>query len=201
MSALPRARDVERRRFQRVKVNLLGRFMLPTREEFPCQTRDMSPGDVAIVTPVLAKLGERVVCYFDHIGRIEGRVTRTFVDGFALRFDATSRKREKLAAQLTWLANRDVLNLPEDRRHERVEVGGRMTQITLPDGRRSECRVIDISMSGAAIVLDARPPLGSPVTLGRMRARVIRHFDEGIAIEFSVVFSNTESVAERLFAT
>lgn len=175
--------------------------MLPTREEFPCQTRDMSPGDVAIVTPVLAKLGERVVCYFDHIGRIEGRVTRTFVDGFALRFDATSRKREKLAAQLTWLANRDVLNLPEDRRHERVEVGGRMTQITLPDGRRSECRVIDISMSGAAIVLDARPPLGSPVTLGRMRARVIRHFDEGIAIEFSVVFSNTESVAERLFAT
>jgi len=29
---------------------------------------------------------------------------------------ATPRKRDKLAAQLTWLANRQILNLPEDRR-------------------------------------------------------------------------------------
>ncbi|MCS4109623.1 hypothetical protein M2199_006253 [Bradyrhizobium elkanii] len=27
----------ERRRFQRVKVHLLGRYMLPDRREFPCQ--------------------------------------------------------------------------------------------------------------------------------------------------------------------
>ena len=35
----------ERRRFQRVKVHLLGRYMLPDRREFPCQIINMSPGD------------------------------------------------------------------------------------------------------------------------------------------------------------
>ena len=33
---------------------------------------------------------------------------------------ATPRKRDKLAAQLTWLANRSTLGLPEDRRHDRI---------------------------------------------------------------------------------
>ena len=33
----------ERRRFQRVRVNLLGRYMLADRREFPCQVTDMSP--------------------------------------------------------------------------------------------------------------------------------------------------------------
>ena len=34
----------ERRRHQRVKVNLLGRYMLADRREYPCQVVDMSPG-------------------------------------------------------------------------------------------------------------------------------------------------------------
>jgi hypothetical protein len=33
----------ERRRFQRVKVNLLGRYMLSDRREFPCHVANMSP--------------------------------------------------------------------------------------------------------------------------------------------------------------
>ena len=37
----------ERRRHQRVKVNLLGRYMLADRREFPCQVINMSPGGMA----------------------------------------------------------------------------------------------------------------------------------------------------------
>lgn len=33
-----RALSEERRRFQRVRVNLLGRYMLAGRREFPCQS-------------------------------------------------------------------------------------------------------------------------------------------------------------------
>jgi hypothetical protein len=33
----------ERRRHQRVRVNLLGRYMLPDRREYPCQVSNMSP--------------------------------------------------------------------------------------------------------------------------------------------------------------
>ena len=97
---------------------------------------------------------------------------------------ASPRKRDKMAAQLTWLANKDILNLPEDRRHERVVPDNRHSTVVLDDGRRYNCKIIDISLSGAAIELAVRPAMGTPVTLGRMRARVIRHFQDGVAVEF-----------------
>src|ERR1700742_2728764 len=107
-SILPAAE--ERRRFQRVKVHLLGRYMLPDRREYPCQVINMSPGGVALLAPGIGNIGERVVVFFDHIGRIEGKITRLLDNGFAMTVGATPRKREKLAAQLTWLANREILN-------------------------------------------------------------------------------------------
>src|SRR5437588_4090572 len=48
----------EQRRFQRVRVNLLGRYMLADRREFPCQVLDMSPGGMAIIGPVSGKRSE-----------------------------------------------------------------------------------------------------------------------------------------------
>ena len=100
-----RALGEERRRFQRVRVDLLGRYMLPDRREFPCQVVNMSPGGMALVAPVSGQPGERVIAYVDHLGRLEGHVARIFQNGFAMTIAATPRKRDKLAAQLTWLAN------------------------------------------------------------------------------------------------
>ena len=110
----------ERRRHQRVRVNLLGRYMLVDRREFPCQVINMSPGGIAMIAPVSGQPGERVIAYIDHLGRLEGIIARQFLNGFAMTIAATPRKRDKLAAQLTWLANRSILNLPEDRRHDRI---------------------------------------------------------------------------------
>jgi hypothetical protein len=90
--------------------------MLADRREYPCQITDMSPGGMALIAPVSANPGERVIAYVDHLGRLEGTIARNFNNGFAMTIGATSRKRDKLAAQLTWLANRHILNLPEDRR-------------------------------------------------------------------------------------
>src|SRR6202521_657015 len=105
---------------QRVKVDLLGRYMLEDRREFPCQVVNMSPGGMAVIAPQCGRLGERVVAYIDHVGRLEGMIARIFPSGFSMTIAASQRKRDKLAAQLTWLANRHILDLPEDRRHPRV---------------------------------------------------------------------------------
>jgi hypothetical protein len=172
-------------RFQRVKVSVLGRYMLADRREFPCQVLEMSPGDAAVIAPVAGKVGEKVIAYLDHIGRIEGTIVDPIDGGFVMDVAASPRKRDKMAAQLTWLANKDVLNLPEDRRHERVVPDNRHSTVVLDDGRRYNCKIIDISLSGAAIELAVRPAMGTPVTLGRMRARVIRHFQDGVAVEFA----------------
>jgi hypothetical protein len=171
-------------RFQRVKVSVLGRYMLADRREFPCQVLEMSPGDAMVVAPVAGMVGEKVIAYLDHLGRIEGAITELIEGGFTLQIAASSRKRDKMAAQLTWLANKDILDLPEDRRHERVVPDIRHSTVVLDDGRRYNCKIIDISLSGAAIELAVRPAMGTPVTLGRMRARVIRHFQDGVAVEF-----------------
>jgi hypothetical protein len=172
-------------RFQRVKVSLLGRYMLADRREFPCQVLEMSPGDAVVIAPVSGSAGEKVIAYLDHIGRTEGTITDAIDGGFVMDVSASPRKRDKMAAQLTWLANKDVLNLPEDRRHERVVPDIRHSSVVLDDGRRYNCKIIDISLSGAAIELSVRPAMGTPVTLGRMRARVVRHFADGVAVEFA----------------
>lgn len=172
-------------RFQRVKVSVLGRYMLADRREFPCQVLEMSPGDAVVVAPVAGGVGERIIAYLDHIGRIEGQISGEVEGGFVMEVAASPRKRDKMAAQLTWLANKDILNLPEDRRHERVVPDIRHSTVVLDDGRRYNCKIIDISLSGAAIELAVRPAMGTPVTLGRMRARVVRHFADGVAVEFA----------------
>ncbi len=178
------ARAKDRRRHQRVKVALLGRYMLEDRREFPCQTIDMSPGGVALFAPVKAPVGARVVAYVDDIGRVEGLTARHFDTGFALALNVSPLKREKLADQLTWLANRHILGLPEDRRHERIAPRNARSTLVLPDGREHLAKLIDISLSGAAMKVDAQPPIGTIVTVGRTKGRVVRQFQGGVAIEF-----------------
>jgi hypothetical protein len=175
----------ERRRFQRVRVNLLGRYMLVDRREFPCQVVNMSPGGMALIAPVAGLTGERVIAYVDHLGRLEGKIARLFQNGFAMTIGATPRKRDKLAAQLTWLANRHILDLPEDRRHGRIVPRNPVSRMIMPNGVNLTCRVIDMSLSGAGIATDERPPIGALVTLGKVPGRVVRFLDDGFAVEFT----------------
>jgi hypothetical protein len=179
----------ENRRYQRVKVDLLGRYMLEDRREFPCQVINMSPGGLALIAPACGRVGERVVAYVDHVGRLEGLIARIFPSGFSMTIAASQRKRDKLAAQLTWLANRHILDLPEDRRHERVNHRDQMVTLVLEDGTQEQCAIVDLSVSGVAVVSRHRPPIGSAVRVGKAPGRVIRHLDTGFAVEFSRVLA------------
>jgi len=179
----------ERRRFARVKLSVLGRYMLEDRREFPCQTIDINPGGVGLVAPVRGPSGSRVIVYLEHIGRIEGVIVRELENGFAMTIVAPQRKQDKLAAQLTWLINRQAFGLHEKRRHERIELANTNTVLALRDGRRLPAIVIDCSISGAAIDCGEMVPLGAEVTVGHRDARVVRHFDGGIAVEFNHLIS------------
>jgi hypothetical protein len=159
--------------------------MLADRREFPCQVVNMSPGGMALIAPASSDVGERVIAYIDHLGRLEGQIARVYQNGFAMTVAATPRKRDKLAAQLTWLANRHILNLPEDRRHGRIIPRNPMTRVVMPNGVNITVRIIDMSLSGAALKTEARPALGMLVTIGNVPGRVVRHLDEGFAVEFT----------------
>jgi PilZ domain len=173
----------DRRRHKRISVTLLGRFMRETKEEHSCKLVDISAGGAAVMASVAVPMGERVVAYFDHIGGIEGVAAREFTGGFAFRIDATRHKREKLAAQLTWLANRSDL-AAVGRRHDRITLTNGDATLQLTEGISLTCRVLDVSISGASIATPARPGLGTEVTLGKLRARVVRHHPQGLGVQF-----------------
>ena len=181
----PRAE--ERRRHSRVKVRLPGQFMRENRQEFPCITIDMSLGGVALAADEPVELAERIVAYLDHVGRVEGRVVRDFLGGFAIAMKLPSLKRDRLADQLTWLTNRQELGMPEDRRHERIRPRRSRTTLILPTGREVMASIVDVSQSGVAVSLASpvAPPVGTPVTVGTTKGHVVRLFPNGLAVEFT----------------
>jgi hypothetical protein len=149
----------------------------------------MSPGGMAVIAPQCGRLGERVVAYVDHVGRVEGVITRILPTGFSMTIVASQRKRDKLAAQLTWLANRHILDLPEDRRHQRAGAQDQTTTLVLENGTHEKCRILDLSVSGVAVISDNRPPLGALLRVGKAPGRVVRHLDNGFAVEFTRIQS------------
>jgi PilZ domain len=182
----------DRRRNKRVAVALLGRFLRTSnKQEYPCKLHDISVSGAAIMAPVELAHDERIVAYFDHIGGIEGTVVRIFDGGFAIKLAATQHKKEKLAAQLTWLINRSELDGLEARRHERNKPGNGSSTLQLTEGIVISCQVLDISISGASIGTNARPALGQEVHVGKLRARVMRHHEQGIGVMFLDVQSTT----------
>lgn len=182
------SRGYEPGAFESVSVGLSGRLMLPDLEEYDCDVVEMSPGEMNVRCVARAKQGDRIIAYIRLMGRIEGHVLTVTGDGFTMSVTATDRKREKLAAQLKWIANKHPSEMPQDRRHVRVETGAG-SRLLLENGTEMPCRIIDLSLSGAAIEVASRPPLGTPVRLGDLAGRVVRHFQEGVAIEFAHVQS------------
>lgn len=192
-----------RRQHERVEVNLLGRCMFADQEENPCEMRNVSAGGAAIISPLKGNVGEKIIIYAEQIGRIEGIITRHTQNGFAITITASARKREKLANTLAWLGRRDVLKLRDDRRSVRRVPATTETRVTLPGGRQVDCKIIDMSKTGAALAISERPPIGSRVNLGRLGGRVVRHFSDGIAIEFMRIMSEEEieQIIEEEFFT
>ncbi|MDA7945877.1 MAG: PilZ domain-containing protein [Hyphomicrobiaceae bacterium] len=158
--------------------------MRENRQEYPCQTINMSAGGIAVRAPDVGERGERIVMYVDTLGRIEGEIVRTSKDGFALKLHATRHRQEKIVSTLTWLLNKDRFVSLEARRHDRNEPKNQATKLRLPDGSELSCRVLDISLSGAAVAADVAVPTGALVMLGRTPGQVIRQNEGSVSIEF-----------------
>ncbi len=185
---------LERRRNQRFPLALLGRFMLTNKQEYVCKLVNVSVCGAEIHSDQSVETGERIIAYFDYIGGIEGIVVRSFQGGFAIELCVTEYKREKLASQISQLINRGATARNEQaRRHERFALANNKTTLKLDEHIVVEASVLDLSMSGASVSTDARPPLGTNVQLGKLRGRVVRHHNEGIGIEF-LDLQNAEAI-------
>jgi hypothetical protein len=183
----------EKRLFPRHVVPLSGRYMRADKSEHPCTVTDISVGGVAMTVPI-SKAGkvvqdERIVAHLEQLGLLEGQVLRIWTGGFAFKIVATQHKREKLAAQLTWIMNEPDLKGAAARQHERIQVTDRNSELTIAGGVVLPCLLLDVSLSGASVACRVRPDIDQEVRLGRLKARVVRHHQEGVGLQFSEILA------------
>lgn len=186
MMTLARREAPDRRRFRRLDLIIGGRLMEPSGIEHDCRTLDISPGDARIASPAPAYAGEEMIIYLKDIGRVKSQVVRVLeANTFAVKFDASVHKRERIAEQLTVLANPSA-GVSEERRNIRHNGAG-MTTIELEDGASILCEIIDFSLVGIAVrTTKPRPLIGTWVKVGAQYARVSRYIDGGFAMDFAV---------------
>lgn len=194
-SEAPQPAGAERRRTRRTAMKLNVRFLLHDGSEHSGTVTDISLGGLAINAGVQPELGSIVIAYVENFGRLEGMVSRIHSRGFAVTLTLTATKREKLQERLT--VGRKSPNVHQGRRHQRETTSG-ATRIIRSDGRELPCRVIDLSLGGVSVETAEWPALGEQVVVGKMRGRVVRHHELGIAIEFTDIPPSRGSLAEQL---
>jgi hypothetical protein len=184
-----RATPQERRRFRRLRLVLGGRLMDANGRESDCRTEDLSPGDARLASPALVQRNARVVLYLDEVGRIAGQVTRISGEReFAVVFDASAHKREKLVERLTWLLTREQLGLEGEAPGLRPFEGRGEVEIRVDGGETIIGQAIDFSLAGVTVrSLQPPPRIGAWVRLGGIHGRVARLIEGGFAVDFNTL--------------
>ncbi|MEM8936960.1 MAG: PilZ domain-containing protein [Pseudomonadota bacterium] len=180
----PNADDnADRRRHRRIQLPVKARFLAADGNEHACLVANISAGGALLRAKNPPAKGEKVVLYFDRLGRVEGKVVRANDTSFAIHYAKKRVRAHRMADGLTEMIN-------GGRRDADKRVAPRISQnsaasVKFADGRSAPCSIIDISLTGASIEIDPRPPLGEELILGRMKAKVVRRHDNGIGVVFT----------------
>jgi hypothetical protein len=178
-------------------LNLTGRYMTPDQMEYSCVLEHVNLPEMHLSTEGAFALESRIVVYLDELGRLEGEITGKTESGFVFNVDMTKPRLVKINEKLGFLQDRGDSGSTDLRRHNRIEPNQQTSHLTLSDGRTYPCEVVDISISGAAIDVEVIPTIGTYVMLGKMRGRVTRILEEGIAIEFVKILNPANLPADR----
>lgn len=171
-------------RYRTVELDLEGRYMRSSKLEYPARLKTASVAQLAFTTPEQLTIGERIIAHFEHLGGLDGEVSGKIEGGFELCLKITTRKREKLSAQLTWLLNRPLYSGLDGRKHERFAVENRSVTLRFGKNKCVECTLLDISLSGASLETLIKPEVGTQVVVGKQNAIVRRHHDRGVGVQF-----------------
>lgn len=173
----------DRRKYARVELPLKARFLDQDGVEQPCLVVNASAGGALLRAKHPPKFGQRVVLYIDELGRFEAKVIRSGDTSFAVNYEKKRAKTAKTADGLTQIVNRG--RRAQDRRAAPRIKQDAPALIHFEDGRTEKCAILDISLTGASIEINPRPPLGARLILGRMTAKVVRRHEKGVGVVFT----------------
>lgn len=153
-------------------------------QSYPFSARSVATTRAVISTEVTVERGERIALRFDSVGIRRGVVERALKDGFIVNFVEEETAAVGVDARIDWLKKKATRRAEDRRVHKRVIP--RETNAVLILGAEShlECKIRDMSCSGAAIAASVQPPVGNLLAIGSVPARVVRHFEGGFAVRF-----------------
>jgi hypothetical protein len=169
---------------------VMGRYALESRmrtggvQIFACRLQSISTTQIVASAPVLGCLAEGITVNFEPFGTMSGQVVRHVDGGFGMEIDADPEDREKLASKIDWYKKRTFAGLTDKRKHRRFMPREPRSALILANGHVLPCLIIDMSASGAAVSADVDPPIGEPLAIGRVVARVVRRLEVGFAVRF-----------------
>ena len=190
------AATVNRRKYQRSAVSLDGRLFMPAENsDQPCRILDLSAGSARVACKDVPPPSTFVMLYVEGFGRFPAVATRYHDGAIALRFDLSDARREKLTAQIRTYLEAGIAGATAPRRHKRVTApaAGRFRR---PSGEEAACSIRDLSLKGAFLETECRPPLGEVISVGPYRGGVIRHEPKGIAIQFIATPGNVMAAGD-----
>lgn len=165
---------------------------------FACRTSRVSPFRMMVDAPVTGRIGDRLTPYFGDFGHLEGEISDIQGGEFLLELSMTGIMRRKMADKLAWLEQMQKdIRVQDVRKQARIIPANPHALLTLADGSRKECFVIDVSVSGAAVSAELQPDVGTPLAVGACVGRVVRHLPNGFAVQFVEPLSRAE--LERRF--
>jgi len=168
------------RKFERAPVALEGAiFAAGLAQE--CQIIDLSPGGAYLRLIALPPQGE-LYLYIKGFGRFRAQPVRSGDAGVALRFVVDN---ESVLGLLRGLSNYvKGLHTAETRQRKEVRVPVSIAAVCrMADGAAVPCEVIDASMRSMSLRISEHPRIGSLVTLGGAKVRVVRHHSQGFAVQ------------------
>lgn len=181
----------DRREYPRHAFDLAVRYMINGVGEAAARLLDISLGGAAFACAGRPRVGDKVLAYVDALERFQGRVVRLFRGGFAVKFELGDRKRERLSRAIALRAAESRNPAYSGQRQlARRDGAGKSCACILPGGGRIDCTVVNFSVVGAYLRAPQRPPVGSMVETGKAQARVVRHTEDGFAVEFTSYWEN-----------
>ena len=171
-----------RREFQRIPVALDGK-MFDASGAHDCQILDLSAGGVRLCCADPTAVAGDLTLYVPGFGRYRASVIRRGDVEMSLRFAADGELILSLLKGLSGYVKGYSFAQTKLRRETRI-AAPIATVCRGMDGAAIPCEIINASMRGMSLAMAHRPQIGTLVTLGRTQVRVVRHHDQGIAIEY-----------------
>ena len=178
------AEKTDRRTTSRVPTKLKGKlFIASERRELDCLVANLSPEGAGIRCHPVPPRRTSVVLYVAGFGRFEGTTVQPAKDGTGIRFECSANKRKRITEQLKLFVKEGLTAVTSLRGSIRIQEVA-IQSFRRQDGELVECEISDISLTGTALKTTGRPPVGEIIQLGRLAGRVMRHFENGIGVQF-----------------